>query len=114
MTPLQRIEKAIGESRMAVFIMRDFIPTEHPHDEYHESGDAVFSSRERDLICCRANLVHEKKCHRKLRDALEVAVGFIRGNLVCLGERHDCPSCNGQNAEDTLDDLADILDGGKP
>jgi hypothetical protein len=46
---------------------------------------------------------------KKLSAALDEALGFIRRQLVCLGERHDCPSCNGQDAHDTLADIAVIL-----
>lgn len=34
---------------------------------------------------------------------------FIRGKLVCLGERHDCPSCNGVDAEEVLAEIDKIV-----
>lgn len=47
----------------------------------------------------------------RLVAALREAHLFIRGKLVCLGDRHDCPSCNGTDAEDTLAELSRILRG---
>lgn len=45
----------------------------------------------------------------KLAKVCLLMQSFIKGKLTCLGERHDCPSCNGQDAEDTLEEIEVIL-----
>lgn len=84
-TSLEQIRKAIGKSQER---QSKTIPYSHG-----------------DKICCLPEA--------KWRDALELAVRFINGQTFCAGKRHDCPSCNGDYAEETLDDIARLLSDSK-
>lgn len=60
-------------------------------------------------VLLRTDDKYSMECYRKdaekLAHMLKLAIGFIHAKLVCLGERHDCPSCNGIDAEETLEEI---------
>lgn len=63
---------------------------------------AIYSFRDRGTA---EFIAHARTWLPIYREILSVAIPFIRQKLVCVGKRHDCPSCNGVDAQETLDDL---------
>lgn len=51
--------------------------------------------------------------NERLKLAMKDAKEFISGKIVCLGKRHDCPSCDGHDAQYTMEQIDQHLAGGE-